>query len=145
MKTWMTLAFILAFGICFAQEPAKKEEAPIIVVDGVKYIRADSTHAFQNLNPEKIKAIKILKGQEAIDLYGEDGKYGVIVVTTKTSSTNTPLYILDGKTVEDISSINPNDIQSIEVIKDPVQLQPYGDEGKLGVVKITSKSKSRFR
>ncbi len=144
MKTLLTFAFILAGGFCFAQEPAKKDETPIIVVDGIKYLRPDSANALQTLNPEKIKAIKVLKGQEAIDLYGEEGRRGVIVVTTKSGAAN-PIFLLDGKRVDDLASVDPNTIESIEVIKDPVKLQAFGDEGSAGVVKITSKRKYRLR
>ncbi|MCW5910335.1 MAG: hypothetical protein KIT62_04635 [Cyclobacteriaceae bacterium] len=151
MKTRFTLAFALIGACCFAQEPATKEEKstvtvqPVIVVDGIKYLRSDSANALQKLNPEKIREIKVLRGQEAINLYGEDGKSGVIVVTTKAGSTAKPLYLLDGKRVEDLSSVDPTDIQSIEVIKDAVKLLPFGDEGKWGVIKITSKKKNYFR
>ncbi|HMR57444.1 MAG TPA: hypothetical protein PKC10_08995 [Cyclobacteriaceae bacterium] len=149
MKIRLTLALVFISVWCVAQDPTTKEEKsketePMIVVDGVKYLRSDSTHVLKKLNPEKIKAIKVLRGQEAIDLYGEEGKAGVILVTTKTPVTK-PLYFLDGKRVEDLSSVNPHDIQSIEVIKDQNQLLPFGDEGKQGVIKITMKPKNRFQ
>jgi bla regulator protein blaR1 len=145
MKTILIFVFVLVVSLCFAQETVTKAQNPIIIVDGIKYLRSDSIHVLKHLNPEKIKSIDILKGQDAINLFGEDGKSGVIVVTTKAGVIDKPLFILDGKRIEDISSLNPDDIQSIEVIKDATQLIPYGDEGRLGVVKITSKSKGRYR
>jgi bla regulator protein BlaR1 len=144
MKTLFAFALTLITCICYAQEPAAKSEKPkqpIVVIDGIKYLRSDSTNALQNLDPSKIETIKVLRDKEAIDLYGDEGKYGAVVVTTKTGLSNQPIYLLDGKRVDDISSIDPSQIQSIEVIKDPIQLLPYGDAGKLGVIKITSKSK----
>jgi len=128
--------------ICYAQEPAAKSEKPkqpIVVIDGIKYLRSDSTNALQNLDPSKIETIKVLRDKEAIDLYGDEGQFGVVVVTTKNGLSDQPLYLLDGKIVDDISAIDPGSIQSIEVIKDSVQLQPYGAKGRLGVIKITSK------
>jgi bla regulator protein BlaR1 len=144
MKTLVTLVLVFVGTCCFAQEPSKEEkkEDPIIIIDGIKYLRSDSTNALQKLNPVKIKEIKVLRGQEAVDLYGEEGKSGVILVTTKTNTANKPLFLLDGKRVDDLASIDPTSIQSIEVIKDPAKLQPYGDEGSAGVVKITSKQKN---
>ncbi|TXI69529.1 MAG: hypothetical protein E6Q41_02465 [Cyclobacteriaceae bacterium] len=146
MKALLAQVLVFLSVCCFAQEPAAKEEKkedPIIVIDGIKYLRSDSAHALQKLNPEKIKEIKVLRGQEAIDQYGEAGKHGVVLVTTKASTANKPLYLLDGKQVDDISSIDPNSIQSIEVIKDPVKLQPFGEAGGAGVIKITSKRKNQ--
>lgn len=144
MKTLFAFVLTLMACICYAQEPAAKSEKPkqpIVVIDGIKYLRSDSTNALQNLDPSKIETIKVLRDKEAIDLYGDEGKYGAVVVTTKTGLSNQPIYLLDGKRVDDISSIDPSEIQSIEVIKDPIQLLPYGDAGKLGIVKIKSKSK----
>lgn len=142
MKILFAFALTLITCICYAQEPATKIEKPkqpIVVIDGIKYLRSDSTNALQNLDPSKIETIKVLRDKEAIDLYGDEGKYGAVVVTTKTGLSNQPIYLLDGKRVDDISAINMSDVQSVEVIKDPVQLQPYGSEGKLVVIKITSK------
>lgn len=144
MKTLFAFVLTLIACICYAQEPAAKSEKPkqpIVVIDGIKYLRSDSTNALQNLDPSKIETIKVLRDKEAIDLYGDEGMYGAVVVTTKTGLSNQPIYLLDGNRVDDISSIDPSEIQSIEVIKDPIQLLPYGDAGKLGVIKITSKSK----
>nr|WP_294943884.1 M56 family metallopeptidase [uncultured Mucilaginibacter sp.] len=52
---------------------------------------------------------------------------------------NKPLYIVDGKEVEDLSAINPNDIQSINVTKDASATTEYGDKGKNGVIFVTMK------
>jgi len=146
MKTLVTLVLVFVGTCCFAQEPTQEEkkENPLIVIDGIKYLRSDSTKALQNLDPLKIKQIKVLRDKEAIELYGEDGKFGVVVVTTNTGLPNQPIYLLDGKRVNDLSAIDISSIQSIEVIKDSVLLQPYGSEGKLGIIKITSKS-NKFR
>jgi hypothetical protein len=44
-------------------------------------------------------------------------------------------------TIEDIAKINPDDIQSLEVIKDKFLLEKYGERAKNGVVIITLKKK----
>lgn len=57
-------------------------------------------------------------------------------------SGTTPLYLLDGVPINNISLINPNDIQSIEVLKDVSSTSLYGVRGANGVVKITTKKGS---
>ena len=51
-----------------------------------------------------------------------------------------PLYIVDGKIVTDINSINPNDILDISVLKDKNQMALYGSRAENGVIIITTKS-----
>ncbi len=56
---------------------------------------------------------------------------------------NSPLYVVDGFPVEDASvasSINPLDIQSVNVLKDASATAIYGARGANGVVIITTKS-----
>ncbi|TFF38448.1 M56 family metallopeptidase [Mucilaginibacter psychrotolerans] len=50
-----------------------------------------------------------------------------------------PLYMLDGKEVIGLDQINPDDIQSISVLKDNSATALYGDKGKNGVVLIVTK------
>jgi TonB-linked SusC/RagA family outer membrane protein len=50
-----------------------------------------------------------------------------------------PLYVVDGIFSEDISYINPNDIESIELLKDPSSLAIFGVRGANGVILVTTK------
>ncbi len=55
---------------------------------------------------------------------------------------NKPLIVLDGVTQLaefDLNKINPNTIDNIEVLKDAKATEMYGESGKNGVIKITSK------
>ena len=52
---------------------------------------------------------------------------------------NDPLYVIDGFPVSDISSLNPADIESIDVLKDASSTAIYGSRGSNGVVMITTK------
>ena len=56
------------------------------------------------------------------------------------SGNNAPLYVVDGLVVGDINSININDVQSMEVLKDASATAIYGSRGANGVVLITTKS-----
>lgn len=56
------------------------------------------------------------------------------------SGGNEPLYVIDGMPVEGMSSdINPEDILSMEVLKDASSTAIYGSRGANGVVMITTK------
>ena len=56
------------------------------------------------------------------------------------STTSTPLYVVDGfPIVGDINNINPNEIESITVLKDAAATALYGSRAAFGVVLITTK------
>ncbi len=53
---------------------------------------------------------------------------------------NSPIYIVDGKEIENLDSISPDDIQSIDVLKNKSFTNIYGERGKNGVILITTKT-----
>lgn len=59
-------------------------------------------------------------------------------VATVNASTN-PLFVVDGMFVDNIDFVNPNDISSIEVLKDPSSLAIFGVQGANGVIIVTTK------
>jgi len=59
-------------------------------------------------------------------------------VATINANTN-PLFVVDGLFTDNIDFINPNDITSIEVLKDPSSLAIFGVQGANGVIIITTK------
>ena len=50
-----------------------------------------------------------------------------------------PLYVVDGILNDDIKFLNPNDIESIEILKDPSSLAIFGVRGAAGVIIVTTK------
>lgn len=58
---------------------------------------------------------------------------------TASIGNKTPLYVVDGIFNDNIDYINPNDIESIEVLKDPSSLAIFGVRGATGVIAITTK------
>jgi len=50
-----------------------------------------------------------------------------------------PLYVVDGIFEDNIDFVNPNDIESIEILKDPSSLAIFGVKGATGVIAITTK------
>ncbi|OJX88293.1 MAG: SusC/RagA family TonB-linked outer membrane protein [Paludibacter sp. 47-17] len=78
---------------------------------------------------------------------GTPGGVMKIIIRGNNSLTqdNTPLFIIDGFPVEDPavgSSVNPNDIESIDVLKDASATAIYGARGANGVIIITTKKGS---
>lgn len=94
MKRQLILLFLFFFTshLCFSQDtiminPKKttkiiKKEKPLILVNNtiLKY------EAMEYLNPNDIESVTVHKDEKAIELYGEKGKYGVILITTKNIS-----------------------------------------------------------
>lgn len=56
------------------------------------------------------------------------------------NGSGTPLYIVDGVQKPDLSDINNNDIESIEVLKDAAATALYGAKANAGVVMVTTKT-----
>lgn len=59
--------------------------------------------------------------------------------TNSINAGSEPLYVVDGVPTNDTRSINPNDIESITVLKDASSAAIYGAQGANGVVLITTK------
>jgi TonB-dependent SusC/RagA subfamily outer membrane receptor len=55
------------------------------------------------------------------------------------SASNSPLYVVDGMVVDDMGNVSPDDVQSIEVLKDAASTAMYGSRGSNGIVIITTK------
>lgn len=55
------------------------------------------------------------------------------------NGTSDPLYVVDGLITSDISGIDPNSIESIEVLKDAASAAIYGAQAGNGVILITTK------
>lgn len=66
---------------------------------------------------------------------------GVPTKIIKRWKSNEPVIYLDGVKIKTLENINPDDIESIEVLKDKTAISIYGTEGKNGVILITSKKK----
>jgi len=110
----------------------------------------------ETLAPEKIYAIEILKGEKALQLYGEKGAGGVIVITSKEFVQKhpevagirelpaKPLYIVDGVEIfrtNVFEHIDPDQIESVNVLKNEAAKALYGEKGRNGVIVIHLKKK----
>jgi TonB-linked SusC/RagA family outer membrane protein len=60
--------------------------------------------------------------------------------TLSNKATSNPLIVVDGVPMDDISYLNPNDIQNVSVLKDAASTSIYGTRAAFGVILITTKS-----
>ncbi len=74
---------------------------------------------------------------------GQPGSSARVQIRGQSSVTggNSPLYILDGMPIEDgvFQSLNPNDFESVDVLRDAVATAQYGNRGSGGIIAITTK------
>jgi TonB-linked SusC/RagA family outer membrane protein len=90
--------------------------APIYYVDGVRYSDNTATSGtdtrfslLNNLNPEEIEDIEIVKGPAAATLYGTNAANGVVVITTKKGHAGTPkwTWTAEERNVDDRNAYQP--------------------------------------
>ncbi len=62
--------------------------------------------------------------------------------TTSMNGSNDPLYVVDGVPVDNISFLAPNDIESMQILKDASATAIYGSRGANGVILISTKHAS---
>lgn len=123
-----------------------------VVVIGYQSIRRkDLVASVSSISSKDLKDLPINSAEQALT-----GKVTGVQVTSSEGSPdanikivvrggisitqdNTPLYIIDG-IPGDLSSISPQDIQSIDVLKDASATAIYGARGANGVVIVTTKS-----
>lgn len=101
-----------------------------------------SSNTIENLKPTRIE--QALQGQVAgVNIVSNSGSPGapltINIRGVSTNGQNQPLILVDGTIVEDLSVINPNDIDSINILKDATA-GIYGVRAANGVILITTKS-----
>ncbi len=124
----------------------------VVVIGYGTVKKKDLTGSVTSVSAKDLANIPVSTASEAIQ-----GKMAGVTVTTtegspdadvkirvrgggSLSQDNSPLYIVDGFPVSSISDIAPNDIESIDVLKDASSTAIYGARGANGVVIVTTKS-----
>ena len=112
-------------------------EGVVITAMGIKREKKSLAYATTTVTSEalagKVAGVKIKNSKER--------KIKVRGIKSINSSTN-PLYVIDGEIYEGniLSSINPEKIESIKVLKDAAATSIYGEKAKNGVIVIESKN-----
>lgn len=114
--------------------------------------KSDLTGATAQIKPEALtssvvgNALESLQGKAAGVAVFNDNKPGAspsirVRGSGSITASNEPLYVVDGFPLMDdnISDLNPSDIESMEILKDASSTAIYGSRGANGVVMITTK------
>ncbi|WP_313381884.1 SusC/RagA family TonB-linked outer membrane protein [Proteiniphilum saccharofermentans] len=97
------------------------------------------------IKSQSFNALEGLKGKAAgVNIFSNTGQPGgemrVIIRGIATiNASASPLYVVDGVVMSNFQFLNPNDIESIEVLKDASSAAIYGARGANGVVLVTTK------
>ncbi|WP_197413381.1 TonB-dependent receptor [Flavobacterium sp. TAB 87] len=133
--------------VVLQEDAADLNEVLVVGYGTVK--KSDLTGSVSSLKQDKIEKYassnvgNAIQGQMAgVQVTSNSGKpgQGVDIKIRGTSSlgSNDPLYIIDG-IPSNINNISPNDVESIEVLKDGASAAIYGSRAANGVVLITTK------
>ncbi len=133
------------------QEDAMGIDEVVVVGYGVQR-KSDVTGALTRVGEKELNAkpvsnaFEALQGKAAgVDITSNErpGEIGSILIrgTRSLNASSAPLYVVDGVPLQagGIESLNPRDIEAIDILKDASSTAIYGSRGANGVVLITTK------
>ena len=138
-----------AVEIVLTEEVNQLDQAVVVGYGTIR--KRDLTGSVVSLSPKEIEnkiatdVYEAMQGQVAgVQIVTNSGTPGAgAEVKVRGISTfgegATPLYVVDGLPIDDPSTINPADIQSIEILKDAASAAIYGSRSANGVILITTK------
>lgn len=135
-----------------AMVPDIQSLSEVVVVGYGTQKKSQLTGAISSVSSKEITELPVANAQQAlqgrapgIDVMTEGGRPGQGVSVRvrgrrSFSAGNEPLYVVDGIPLAGgINDINPNDIESMEILKDASATAIYGSRGANGVVLITTR------
>lgn len=137
--------------ISISLKPTDGSLSNVVVVGYGTQKKRDLTGAVASIKGDDLKnatvadASSLLQGKAAgVVVQNSGGAPGeapaVVIRGSGTFGNDQPLYVVDGMITSSIAFINPNDIASIEVLKDASAAAIYGSRAANGVVLVTTKS-----
>lgn len=137
------------FNCTLAENSAVLDE--IVVVGYGSQKRSNISGAVASISADEIGELPVLRTEQALQ-----GRVAGVVVAqnsgspgstlsvrirgTSSTGSSDPLYIVDGIPVDGLDFLNPNDIETINILKDGASAAIYGARGGNGVVLITTKT-----
>lgn len=122
----------------YSTQQKKDITGSVAVVDTKDLLASSGSSATQQLQG---KAVGVYIGQS-----GSPGSPTMVRIRgINTVNDNGPLYVIDGVSTrnQDLSTLNPNDIESMQVLKDASAAAIYGAQAANGVILITTKKGTR--
>jgi len=120
----------------------------IVVVAYGKQSRKTVTGAIATVDAEEMAALPVTNAEQALQgraagvTVVNNGPPGsspqVLIRGLGTFGNNTPLYVIDGVIVGNLSGISPADIENVSILKDASTTALYGARGSNGVVLVTT-------
>ncbi len=134
--------------ITLEEDIAKLDE--VVVIGYGTQTKKEITGAVSVVSNQTIEALKptrieqALQGQVAgVNITSQSGTPGgastISIRGVSTNGDNRPLILVDGNVIEDLSVLNPNDIESMNILKDATA-GIYGVRAANGVILITTKT-----
>jgi TonB-linked SusC/RagA family outer membrane protein len=149
-------------------EEDNNQLSQVVVIGYGAVKKSDLTGSVASIKSEELKAVPVTSfdqamqgraaGVQVTQTSGKPGSEASIRIrgTSSINAGNEPLYVIDGLLVSSdggdmttgvtlgprigaLAAINPNDIESIEILKDASATAIYGSRGANGVVLITTK------
>jgi TonB-linked SusC/RagA family outer membrane protein len=131
--------------------PDTRDLNEVVVVGYGTQKKSDVTGALSSLSPKDFKDEPVTRidqalqgrvaGVQVVNNSGAPG--GDVSIRIRGANSilgdNNPLYVIDGFIGADFNNLNPDDIASIEVLKDASSTAIYGSRGANGVVLVTTK------
>jgi TonB-dependent starch-binding outer membrane protein SusC len=121
----------------------------IVVVGYGTQERAKVTGAISSVSAKEITQTPVVSFDQALQgrapgvfvvNSGSPGRNPIVRIRgIGTVGNNDPLYVIDGVPAGGLNTINPNDIESIEVLKDASTAAIFGSRGANGVIMVTTK------
>ena len=127
----------------------------VIVIGYGSQKLSDISGAVSTVNADAIEASSPVRVEDALQgqasginiiSSGSPGSKPTVLIRGITSyAGNDPLVVIDGvsASIDDLNSLNPNDVKSVNVLKDAALASIYGVKGGSGVIVITTKSGQR--
>lgn len=139
-----------SFKIVLKEDTKTLDEVVVVGYGTMK--KSDLTGAMARMTSKQIEdrpvqnALQAMQGKAAgvdITTNNRPGELGDIRIRGNRSllADNSPLYVIDGipMTAGSMADVNPNDIESMEILKDASATAIYGSRGANGVILITTK------
>lgn len=126
----VSLEEVVAVG--YTQESRRNVSGAVASIDGEQIARQQVPTVEQALRG-RLPGVRVVSS-------GEPGRASQIVVRGQNFMGNAaPLYVVDGMYMQQNPNLNPDDVESIQVLKDASAASQYGAQAANGVVVITTK------